>query len=88
MTTYSLEIHELDEPFSGVTDIDHATRVDIIDSDTPFGSFRCGETLHWMPDFRFMGEIQHIHHWVGKAGSSDVIHKTCLYLYLATRKSS
>ena len=44
------------------------------------GSFRVGDTLSSSHPTKYLGVIQHVHHWVGEGDDGELIHRTLLYV--------
>jgi hypothetical protein len=80
-TTYSLEVHQLHRPYRAADSVQNATRVHEYESVTPFGEFHIGETFSDSSPTKYLGRIQHIHHWLGEGDGKSLMHRTILYVF-------
>jgi hypothetical protein len=77
---FELEIHDLHKPYRGPDSLQSATLVHKFESPTAFGSFQVGQTLSHMQPTKYLGTIQHIHHWIGEDDDMRLVHRTMLYV--------
>ena len=80
-TTYSLEVHQLPRPYRAGESLHNATRLHQYESVAPFGAFQVGQTFSNSRPDRYLGRIQHIHHWVGEGDGPHLLHRTILYVF-------
>lgn len=80
-TTYALEVHQLHRPYRAADSVQNATRVHEYESVTPFGEFHIGETFSDSTPTKYLGRIQHIHHWLGEGEGRNLLHRTILYVF-------
>ena len=80
-TVYSLEVHQLARPYRSADSLQNATRLHSYESATPFGTFHVGDTFSETRPTKYLGRIQHIHHWVGEGEGPGLVHRTVLYVF-------
>jgi hypothetical protein len=80
-TTYTLEVHKLARPYRSADSLQNATRLHSYESATPFGAFHVGDTYSDSRPTKYLGQIQHIHHWVGEGDGTEVVHRMVLYIF-------
>ena len=80
-TTYALEVYQLQRPYRNPDSFQYATRVHSYESATPFGEFHVGDTFSDSHPTKYLGRIQHIHHWLGQGDEPGLLHKTILYIF-------
>lgn len=78
---YTLEVFQLPRAYRNEDSLQQATRLHAYDSGTPFGEFHIGETFSDSQPKKYLGRIQHIHHWVGESDDFPLLHKTILYIF-------
>ena len=79
--TYALEVHQLTRPYRSADSVQNATHVHTYESSTPFGAFHVGDTFSDSHPTKYLGRIQHIHHWVGEGDGPSLLHRTLLYVF-------
>ena len=80
-TVYSLEVYQLSKPFRTMDSVTGATRLHNYESATDFGTFHKGDTFSDSNPTKYLGTIQHVHHWLGDDEGPDIIHRTVLYVF-------
>jgi hypothetical protein len=80
-TTYALEVYQLRQPYRSPDSLQSATRLHSYESATGFGAFHVGETFSDMRPTKYLGRIQHVHHWLGEGEEGDLVHRTVLYVF-------
>lgn len=80
-TVYALEVYQLQKPYRAPESLQNATRLHSFESSTGIGEFHVGETYTESQPTRYLGTIQHIHHWFGEGEGTDLVHRTMLYVY-------
>lgn len=80
-TIYSLEVHQLHRPYRASDSLQNATRLHQYESATPFGEFHVGETFSDSQPTKYLGRIQHVHHWLGESDGPHLMHRTILYVF-------
>ena len=80
-TVYSLEVYQLPKPFRSMDSVTGATRLHSYESATPFGEFHVGDTFSDSRPTKYLGRIQHIHHWVGEGDGPGLVHRIVLYIF-------
>lgn len=79
--TYCLEVHQIHERYSDQESLANTTRLDLFESERPFGQFQVGATITDGEALKFLGRIEHIHYWIGKTSKDEFLHTTALYIY-------
>ena len=79
--TYALEVYQLVRPYKSADSLQNATRLHSYESATSFGAFHVGETFSDSHPTKYLGRIQHIHHWVGEGEGPHLLHRTILYVF-------
>ena len=74
-TAYALEVFQLHRPYRSAESLQNATRLHHYESDTDFGSFRNSHPT------KYLGVIQHVHHWLGEGDEGELVHRTLLYVF-------
>ena len=83
-TSYVVEIHQLQQPYRNADSLQKATRLLSYEAANPFGAFQIGQTLSQTRPTKYLGTIQHIHHWVGEdEDDTGLVHRTILYVFNA-----
>ena len=80
-TNYALEVYQLSKPFRTMDSVTGATRLHSYESATDFGAFHKGDTFSDSQPTKYLGTIQHVHHWLGESDGPDLLHRTVLYLF-------
>jgi hypothetical protein len=80
-TAYGLEVFQLHRPYRNADSLQNATRLHHYESDTDFGSFRVGDTFSDSHPTKYLGVIQHVHHWLGEGDDGELVHRTLLYVF-------
>ena len=79
--TFALEIYQLARPYRSADSLQNATRLHQYESATDFGVFHVGETFSDSHPTKYLGRIQHIHHWLGEGEGPNLVHRTILYVF-------
>jgi hypothetical protein len=77
---YRLLIYLLEKPYKDQNQVEDLHLDLEFKSQEPFGSFNVGDTLTDGMGLKYLGEIQHIHHWIGSC-DGEWRHDTKLYLF-------
>lgn len=80
-TTYALEVYQLSKPFRSMDSVTGALKLHSYESSTDFGTFQKGDTFSDSHPTKYLGTIQHVHHWLGPGEHDDVLHRTILYVF-------
>ena len=80
-TAYALEVYQLRRPYRNADSLQNATPLHHYESDTDFGSFRVGDTFSDSRPTKYLGVIQHVHHWLGEGEDGELLHRTLLYVF-------
>ena len=85
-TVCQLEIHELARPYRDADSLQNSTQLHQFESPSGFGAFQVGETLSQSNPTKYLGTIQHIHHWLGEDEDGRLVHRTLLYVSNSTER--
>jgi hypothetical protein len=80
-TVYSLEVYQLHYPYRDADSLQNSTLLHHYESQNPFGEFHVGDTFAHSRPSKYLGRIEHIHHWVGDDGGSAMTHRILLYVH-------
>lgn len=81
-TVYALEVYQLHRPYRNADSLQNATLLHHYESQTPFGQFHVGETFADSRPSKYLGRIQHIHHWLGEHDDGpQLVHRTIIYVF-------
>ena len=80
-TAYALEVYQLQRPYRNQDSLQYVKHLHSYESATPFGEFHVGETFSDSHPTKYLGRIQHIHHWLGQDEGPHLVHKTILYIF-------
>ena len=80
-TTYALEIYQLSRPYRSMDSLQNLTKLHSYESATDFGAFHAGDTFSDSHPTKYLGTIQHVHHWLGEGEGPDLLHRTVLYVF-------
>lgn len=79
--THVLEVYQLPRPYRSADSLQNATRLHSYESAITFGPFHVGETFSDSHPTKYLGRIQHIHHWLGEGDGPGLVHRTLLYVF-------
>jgi hypothetical protein len=80
-TAYALEVFKLHRAYKTADSLQNATRLHHYESAMDFGSFRVGDTFSDSHPTKYLGVIQHVHHWLGEGDDGELLHRTLLYVF-------